>query len=153
MDLSSLNPEVLRELTKLAEQKLELTEKIKAIDARINAVANGTPVAKAASSKKGVAASGKKSVGAPKSGKRGQLKQQIIALLSKAGAEGIPVKEISQTLGVKNQNVHVWFSTTGKKVPGITKLFGARYALLPVSESIVEPEPSLVVNPESPIHL
>ncbi len=140
MDLSSLNPVVLRELTKLAEQKLELTEKIKAIDAKINAVANGTPVAKAALTKKGSASSVKKAFGAPKSGKRGQLKQQIIDLLAKAGDEGLPVKEISQTLGVKNQNVHVWFSTTGKKVAGITKLVGARYALLPVSDANAKPD-------------
>jgi hypothetical protein len=32
---------------------------------------------------------------------------------------------------VKNQNVHVWFSTTGKKLPGMSKVGEARYAYVP----------------------
>lgn len=66
---------------------------------------------------------------APKAGsKRGALKGDIIKLLSAAGPEGVSVKDISSALGVKNQNVHVWFSTTGKKMPEIGKVGEARYA-------------------------
>ncbi len=64
-----------------------------------------------------------------KNGKRGFLKEQITGLLVEAGPEGMAVKDISDKLGVKNQNVHVWFSTTGKKVEGISKVGEARYAL------------------------
>ncbi len=30
--------------------------------------------------------------------------------------------DISKELGVKNQNVHVWFSSTGENVSGIQKI-------------------------------
>jgi len=60
--------------------------------------------------------------------KRGALKGDILKLLAAAGPEGVSVKDISSTLGVKNQNVHVWFSTTGKKMPEISKVGEARYA-------------------------
>lgn len=61
-------------------------------------------------------------------GRRGALKGQILELLASAGPEGASVKDISTKLGVKNQNVHVWFATTGKKLPGISKVGEARYA-------------------------
>ncbi len=64
-----------------------------------------------------------------KGSKRGAMKEQITGLLQSAGPEGMAVKDISEKLGVKNQNVHVWFSTTGKKVEGISKVGEARYAL------------------------
>lgn len=144
MDLTTLDPLVLRELLKLAEQKALLAKQITEIDAKINAVAGGGKLPKTA---RGAGApkaevtkkdSGKKPV---KTGKRGQLKEQIVSLLTKVGAEGLSVKEITKELGVKNQNVHVWFSTTGKKVPGITKLQGARYALIPPTElQVQQPE-------------
>jgi len=60
--------------------------------------------------------------------KRGALKGDILKLLAAAGPEGVSVKDISSALGVKNQNVHVWFSTTGKKMPEIGKVGEARYA-------------------------
>jgi hypothetical protein len=150
MDITSLSPEVLRELAKLAEQKVALTKQIAVIDGKINALAKGISVtkSKAASSAtepNSPAASRKSPAAKAKTGRRGQLKQQITALLSNAGQEGMGVKEISKTLGVKNQNVHVWFSTTGRKVEGITKLEGARYALIPVAAAST-PEPA----PEQP---
>jgi hypothetical protein len=150
MDITSLSPEVLRELAKLAEQKVALTKQIAVIDGKINALAKGISVtkSKAASSAtepNSPAASRKSPTAKAKTGRRGQLKQQITALLSNAGQEGMGVKEISKTLGVKNQNVHVWFSTTGRKVEGITKLEGARYALIPVAAAAA-PEPA----PEQP---
>ncbi len=138
MDITLLSPEVLRELAKLAEQKAALTKQISVIDGKINALAKGVAATKSkatssANEPNSAAASRKGPSAKPKPGRRGQLKQQIVALLSKVGPEGMGVKEISKTLGVKNQNVHVWFSTTGRKVEGITKLEGARYALLPVA--------------------
>ncbi|MGC1482078.1 MAG: hypothetical protein WA771_16385, partial [Chthoniobacterales bacterium] len=86
------------------------------------------------------------------SGKRGALKGQILGLLEKAGSEGMAVKDIAEKLGVKNQNVHVWFSTTGKKVDGLSKVGEARYALggsapkqsapAPAAESAPAPAPA-----------
>jgi predicted transcriptional regulator of viral defense system len=41
------------------------------------------------------------------------------------------VKELSSKLGVKNQNVHVWFSSTGKKLGTIQRIGAGRYRLKP----------------------
>ncbi len=60
---------------------------------------------------------------------RGALKGQILEILTAAGPDGASVKDISAKIGVKNQNVHVWFATTGKKLPEISKVGEARYAL------------------------
>jgi hypothetical protein len=150
MDLTQLNPDVLRELLKLTEQKAAIQKQIAEIDARISALGAGKAAPKAPAS---AAAAGKRRgrpAGAPKApkaakvpkapkepkapkapkvaGKRGALKGQILDLLTAAGPEGASVKDISTKLGVKNQNVHVWFSTTGKKLPGMSKVGEARYA-------------------------
>ncbi len=166
MDFSKLNPDVLRELIKLSEQKSALQKQIDAVDAKLSALASGKPakksapatgkrrgrppgdaVAKAPKVKAPKAAKVKapKAPKAPKGeGRRGALKGQILELLSTAGPEGASVKDISAKLGVKNQNVHVWFSTTGKKLPEIAKVGEARYAFKQageVSVPVSAPEP------------
>lgn len=136
MDLTLLNPNILRELLKLSEEKLALQKKVEAIDARITALGSGKAPAKAVvpaapAKRRGRPAGSKTAVPkAPKAegGKRGALKSRILKFLSQAGPEGASVKDISAKLGVKNQNVHVWFSTTGKKLPEIKKVGEARYA-------------------------
>lgn len=80
---------------------------------------------KAAPAKKAPAA---KAAAPEKRGKRGALKEQIIATLKAAGSKGIGVKEISSKLGVKAANVHVWFGTTGKTV-GVEKVSPGVYRL------------------------
>ena len=69
-----------------------------------------------------------KAAAGAKRGKRGALKEQILAALKSAGAKGISVKDLSDNLGVKTQNVHVWFSTTGKTV-GVEKVSPGVYRL------------------------
>ena len=39
----------------------------------------------------------------------------------KAGDEGVAVKDLAAALGVKSQNIHVWFSSTGR-IKGLTKV-------------------------------
>jgi predicted transcriptional regulator of viral defense system len=51
--------------------------------------------------------------------------------LRTAGDKGVAVKELSAKLGVKNQNVHVWFSSTGKKLGTIQRIGAGRYRLKP----------------------
>ena len=64
----------------------------------------------------------------PKSGqRRGALKDSILAALQKAGREGLAVKDLAAALGVKSQNIHVWFSSTGRKVKGLTKVGAGRW--------------------------
>lgn len=65
---------------------------------------------------------------AAKSGKKGGVKEQIVALLEKAGAKGISVKDIAEKLDVKPGNIHVWFATTGKSV-GVDKVAPGVYRL------------------------
>lgn len=167
MDFSKLNPDVLRELIKLSELKSALNKQLSALDARLASLVSGKPVKKAAvksgkrrgrppgkaASKKAPKVKAAKAPKAPKvakapkapkapkgSGRRGALKSQILKLLSSAGPEGTSVKDISSKLGVKNQNVHVWFSTTGKKLPEVSKVGEARYAYKAVGTANQQPE-------------
>ena len=64
-------------------------------------------------------------------GRRGALKARILASLRTAGDKGVAVKDLSAKLGVKNQNVHVWFSSTGKKLGTIQRIGAGRYRLKP----------------------
>ncbi len=159
MASSILNPDVLRELLKLSEEKASLEKKAAAIDARLEALLGGASAAKAP---KAPAATGKrrgrpaKAAKAPKApkapkaaktpkapkaaGKRGALKGNILNLLANAGPEGATVKDIAANLGVKTQNVHVWFSTTGKKLAEILKVGEARYAFKLPTGSSLQPE-------------
>src|SRR5258708_19983882 len=64
----------------------------------------------------------------PKPGQRpGALKDSILAALQKAGDEGLAVKDLAAALGVKSRNIHVWFSSTGRKVKGLTKVGAGRW--------------------------
>lgn len=61
--------------------------------------------------------------------KRGDMKGKILKALKDAGAKGVSVKDISTALKVKPANVHSWFQTTGKKMPGIKKIGKALYTI------------------------
>jgi hypothetical protein len=61
--------------------------------------------------------------------KRGALKEQIVAALSSAGNAGVRVTELAAVLGTKAANIHAWFHSTGKKVPGLKKISGGHYRL------------------------
>ncbi len=50
-----------------------------------------------------------------KRGKRGAVKELILAGLKEAGEAGIAVKHLAAKLAIKPQNIHVWLHTTGKK--------------------------------------
>jgi hypothetical protein len=61
--------------------------------------------------------------------KRGALKEQILAALSSAGEAGVRVTELAAALGTKAANIHAWFHSTGKKIPGLAKVSGGHYRL------------------------
>jgi hypothetical protein len=79
-----------------------------AVSVAVPARAAKTPAAKAPAKSK-------------KTGRRGELKESILAALKAAGSGGLFVKDLAPKLGAKNQNLHVWFSTTGKSVKGLKK--------------------------------
>ena len=55
-------------------------------------------------------------------GRRGGLKEKILAKLQSIGPEGIKVKDLAENLGINRKNVEIWFYTTGKKLSEIKKL-------------------------------
>lgn len=127
MDISSLNSSSLRDLVTLVEKREALADELAKLDATISAVLEGKkPKEKAPkASKRGPK---KGSVRRPQMNKRGALRDFIVAELQAAGKEGVSVKALSEKLGVKNQNVHVWFATTGKSV-GAKRIGPGKYAL------------------------
>jgi hypothetical protein len=61
--------------------------------------------------------------------KRGELKEAILATLSRAGETGITVKDIAEEVGAPYKNVYIWFATTGKKIAMIKKVAPATFTL------------------------
>ncbi|MBN8710291.1 MAG: hypothetical protein BGO12_21375 [Verrucomicrobia bacterium 61-8] len=126
MSLSSLSSANLRNLVTLVEKREALAAELEKVEASIKSALEGgkasTPIAGAKRGPK------KGSIRRPKMNKRGALRDFIVAELQAAGKEGVSVKDLSAKLGVKNQNVHVWFSTTGKSV-GAKRVSPGRYAL------------------------
>ncbi len=158
MDVSHINTSVLKKLLSLSEKKEALLEQIALIDSELARVSIGAPaVAKGRPGRKPKAAAAKAAPSAPKavkparkakSGKRGKLKGKILSLLEAAGESGARVKDIATKLGVDPQNIHVWFSTTGKKLAGITRVESGHYKLaLPGAEAIGVPAIEVDVKP------
>lgn len=124
----------LRALITLTEKREKLTSELSAIEAQIAAALGGTaPRAGKDAVRKtrqgGELGNGRVVKPPKKRGKRGATKERILEALKTAGAAGISVKELSAKLGLKNQNVHVWFNTTGKKLKEIEKTGKGTYRL------------------------
>ncbi len=60
----------------------------------------------------------------------GQLRGLVLACLGGAGRSGMTVPEIAQSLGRKSTGLHVWFSTKGKTIKGLSKIARGRFAYL-----------------------
>lgn len=69
---------------------------------------------------------------------RGMLKQEILSNLIQAGETGMSVRELSLKLGIRSQNIHVWFSSTGKKIPGLSKMGEGRYCYKPKKAPLLQ---------------
>lgn len=161
MDLTQLSPAVLSELIALSEQKQTLLAEIAKIDETILKVASGSvrpaptapratkaakapkaPAVKPAPLAEESAPAAEKAPAAPRA-KRGALKEGILQALQAAGPEGISISDLASQLGVDAKNVNVWFSTTGKKIEGLTKLAPGRYALGAVAAAVLAEAPAL----------
>lgn len=137
MSLATLSTANLNSLIALVKKRealqIELTNIEEQIQAAVSPGASAsapkaTPGRKARGRKKAVvvekaaaAVKAAKPAKAAKKGKRGALKEAILEELKAAGSKGVAVKDLSTKLGVKNQNLHVWFATTGKTVKGLKK--------------------------------
>lgn len=140
MDLSKITTSTLEALVKLTKRRDGILADLKRVEASIASLYSGgksEPSATRRRKGKGArrtavvaearAAKASESAG----GRRGALKARILAALKAAGDKGVAVKELSAKLGVKNQNVHVWFSSTGKKLGTIQRVGAGRYRLKP----------------------
>lgn len=139
MDVSHINTNVLRKLLSLTEQKEALQGKLASIDAEIAALTTGKAVAKRAA---GSPAAAPKSPGRGKRGRRGALKEQILSILAAAGDSGARVRDIADQLGINPQNIHVWFSSTGKKLAEIARVDAGHYRLQGVAAPAEAPAKS-----------
>lgn len=141
MDLSKFNTSILESLIKLTKKRDILLDELKKLEAAITSVTSGGKSEPATVRRR--RSTGRRRAAAPaaeiktakdseaQTGRRGALKARILAALRAAGDKGVAVKELSAKLGVKNQNVHVWFSSTGKKLGTIQRVGAGRYRLKP----------------------
>ncbi|MEX1118893.1 MAG: hypothetical protein WEB60_08880 [Terrimicrobiaceae bacterium] len=52
-----------------------------------------------------------------------------MAALNEAGASGVAVRDLAKKFKIKPQNIHVWFSSTGRKIAEIERLGEGRYRI------------------------
>jgi hypothetical protein len=133
MTPSSLNSSTLCGLIKLTERKESLVLEIAKIDAQLSSLILGktAPVEKRRGRpmKKATIAPKKLGDSPTKRTPRGALKKKILTSLRVAGNAGLKVPELSKKIGVKNQNIHVWFSSTGKNLPEIKRVGKGHFKL------------------------
>lgn len=101
----------------LTEKREKLLGELSAIEAQISSALNGG-TAKPTAHREGSGGkirSAKPAKRGGKRGKRGAVKELILAGLKEAGEAGIAVKHLAAKLAIKPQNLHVWLHTTGKK--------------------------------------
>lgn len=130
--MSSLNPRIerLKAIIGLEEKRAALQSQLDALTSQIATLSGNifseSPVAAA----KAPAKSPVKAVKASKGrAQRGALKESIMAALSSAGSTGVRVTELASKLGTKAANIHAWFHSTAKSIPGIVKITGGHYRL------------------------
>jgi len=127
MSLANLTSADLRPISILIKKKESLSAQIAEIDKDLNSFSAGSTF------------KGKKRAGRPEGktkapkkrakGKRGALKEQILAELKTAGKIGVSVKDLAAKMDAKYANIYAWFMATGSKVKGIKKVGPAKYAL------------------------
>jgi hypothetical protein len=134
MKLTNINTSALRNLIKLTERKESLLNEIEKIESQLSSLLTGKAVRSSGKrrgrpAKKKAGRPAKKAARSGKRAPRGLLKKKIFAALKAAGDAGMKVTELSKKIGVKNANVHVWFSSTGKKLPEIKRVGKGHFKL------------------------
>jgi len=130
MTLSQLTVADLKKIQKCLTRKESLLAQLAAIDRQLDQMeAGGTAKAAAPGRGRGRKAKPGKVVRRRRRGgqRPGALKEKVIAALKAAGKQGLHVKALAQQLGVKDNNLRVWFLTTGKKVTQVKKVKPATY--------------------------
>ena len=143
MSLNNISSAELRQLISIVERKERVQEELREIESKLSTYLSPEPTTPSTRTprrtrKSRAVRASKPEVKAPKAKvqqaesepgqRRGALKDSILAALQKADGAGIAIKDLSRALGVKAQNLHVWFSSTGRKVKGVTKVSAGRWA-------------------------
>ena len=145
MSLNNITSAELKQLISIVERKERVQEELREIESKLSKHLSPEPATSTARTPRGTrksrsvrvskrplevkASKSKVQQAEAKSGQRhGALRDSILAALQKTDGAGISIKELSRTLGVKAQNLHVWFSSTGRKVKGVTKVSAGRWA-------------------------
>lgn len=112
-----LSADSLRALVSLTEKREKLLAELSDVEAKISGALNGVSVAssKPVGRRGGLVGNSRLAKPAKRGGKRGAVKELILAGLKEAGEAGIAVKHLAAKLAIKPQNLHVWLHTTGKK--------------------------------------
>ena len=138
MNITNISSTALKNLIKLTQRKEGLLNEIQKIESQLASLITGKP-ARATGKRRGRPAKAKKAGRPAKATKarssakrapRGQIKKKILAALKAAGDAGMKVTDLSKKIGVKNANVHVWFSSTGKKLPEIKRVGKGHFKLV-----------------------
>ncbi len=130
MNIETFTSASMEELVALAKRREDLLEKVKAVEIDITRLfGGGAPRRTGRKGRPPKAAYTPQKRG--RKGNRGQkpgaLKERILDVLEHAGENGITVADIASKLGVPKANVHVWFSTTGKRLGEVRKIEPGRF--------------------------
>jgi hypothetical protein len=136
MSITNITSSQLRELIPIVEKKERLQKELAEIEAKLSAHVSSGPTARSNGRLRAPRqlkvppvdrVVPEKSSKLSPTARRGELRDAIMTELKKAGAAGVAAKDLSAKLGVKNQNLHVWFSSTGRKIKGLTKIGAGRW--------------------------
>jgi hypothetical protein len=118
MKLTDVNTRTLTALLSLTKKKESLMAKIAEVDKQIASLASGEAQAAIrvlrAKTRRGRKPTAKRSKPQSRSPK-GWIEQEIKKVLQEVGDAGASVREIAEKIGKPVQNIHVWFSGTGRK--------------------------------------
>lgn len=134
MKISDLQANDLRELLELTEKRERLAAELSEVERRIATIYSRKGESEVRNG--GLRLNRLRRNGSVRrraGNKRGAVRAAVMEALRQSGLQGISVTEMARAIGQKPENLHVWFSTTGKKVDSIEKVGPGRYRLRPES--------------------
>ncbi len=121
----------IRQIIPLAEKRDVLLKKIAELDEKISELKTIKPAPPAREEAKPIRKEPlpRKVEKIEESSKEDGVSAKILKLLKASGTKGVTTKEIASRLGMKVENVHVWFSFKGRKLSTLQKVGQARWTL------------------------
>ncbi|GAT34407.1 hypothetical protein TSACC_22832 [Terrimicrobium sacchariphilum] len=121
----------LRQIVPLAEKREALLKKVDDLDRQIAELSVSARAVAATTEAQPIRkASGRRKLAEPVPVEdKKDTSAKILGLLKVAGSKGLSIREIASKLGMKAQNVHVWFSFKGRKLADLQKIGQAQWSL------------------------